>query len=183
VNPRPQDAAAPLVDFAGLYRTHAQEVRRFALYLSGNASVVDDLVSEAFVRVWTARERVDLTTVRGYLFAIVRNLFLKHVERERRHAPIDEGAVDQRPGPEEQARDQDELRVVLSALAQLPEADRAAVLMRADEGLPYEDIAAVLGISIGAAKVKVHRARLKLAEALQAPEAHRAKERGHERQP
>jgi DNA-directed RNA polymerase specialized sigma24 family protein len=49
--------------------------------------------------------------------------------------------------------------------------------MRADEGLPYEDIAAVLGISIGAAKVKVHRARLKLAEALQAgPEAPRAKE-------
>ena len=40
--------------------------------------------------------------------------------------------------------------------------------MRADEGLPYEEIAAALGISAVAAKVKVHRARLKLAETLQA---------------
>jgi RNA polymerase sigma-70 factor (ECF subfamily) len=57
--------------------------------------------------------------------------------------------------------------VVLTALARLPEIDRAAVLMRADGGLPYEEIAAALQVSVAAAKVKVHRARLKLAEALQ----------------
>ncbi len=57
---------------------------------------------------------------------------------------------------------------MLTALSSLPEIDRTAVLMRADEALPYEDIANVLGISVGAAKVKVHRARLRLAEALQA---------------
>ena len=52
-----------------------------------------------------------------------------------------------------------------AALDALPEADRSAVLMRANGGLPYEEIAAVLRISVAAAKVKVHRARLKLAEA------------------
>lgn len=92
------DAETPLVDFAGLYREHAPHVHRFALYLSGNASLADDLVSEAFVRVWTARERVELTTVRGYLFTIVRNLFLQHVRHERRRAPLDERMSDDRTG-------------------------------------------------------------------------------------
>ena len=58
-----------------------------------------------------------------------------------------------------------DLEVVLTALQALPEIDRAAVLMRADDEMAYEEIARALGISLSAAKVKVHRARLKLAEA------------------
>jgi RNA polymerase sigma-70 factor (ECF subfamily) len=54
---------------------------------------------------------------------------------------------------------------VAAALRQLPEVDRAALLMRAEDGLPYEEIAAALGLSVAAARVKVHRARLKLAAA------------------
>jgi len=142
--------------------------------------VADDLVSEAFVRAWTVRERVEMTTVRGYLFAIVRNLFLKQRRHERRHVSLDERLADGRPGPDERAGDQRDLQVVLAALAKLPEIDRAAVLMRADEGVPYEEIAVALGISTVAAKVKVHRARLKLAENLR-PAAVRAS--GRERQP
>jgi RNA polymerase sigma-70 factor (ECF subfamily) len=154
----------PLVDFGRLYRDQAADVHRFAVYLSGDPSLADDLVAEAFVRVWTARERVDLSTVRGYLFAIVRNLFLHHLRDERRLAPLHEGIADDRPGPEVQASDQRRLRSVLAALATMHEVDRAAVLMRAEGGLPYEEIAQALGISVAAAKVKVHRARLRLAD-------------------
>jgi RNA polymerase sigma-70 factor (ECF subfamily) len=179
--PGPEDGAAPLVDLGDVYRTHAHDLRRFALYLSGDAALADDLVAEAFVRAWTVRERVETTTVRGYLFAIVRNLFLRHHQRERRQAPFGEQIADGRPGPEDVARGQSELGVVLAALSRLPEIDRAAVLMRADEGLPYEEIAMALGISIAAAKVKVHRARLKLAEALHSVPAVAAS--GREREP
>ena len=156
----------PLVDFSALYLAHARDLRRFALYLSGDATVADDLVSEAFVRAWTVRERVEMATVRGYLFTIVRNLFLKQRRHERREVPLDEQLADGRPGPGDQAAGQRDLQVVLAALARLPEIDRAAVLMRADDGVAYEEIAAALGISTVAAKVKVHRARLKLAESL-----------------
>jgi RNA polymerase sigma factor (sigma-70 family) len=90
MTPSRSEAGAPLVDFADLYREHARHVRRFALFLSGDAALSDDLVSETFVRVWTARDRVDLTTVRGYLFAIVRNLFLDHVRHARRSVSLDE---------------------------------------------------------------------------------------------
>jgi RNA polymerase sigma-70 factor, ECF subfamily len=159
------EPATPLVDFAGLYAAHARDVRRFALFLSGEPALADDLVSESFVRAWTARDRVDLTTVRAYLFAIVRNLFLHHLRDERRRAPLDESAADDRPSPEARASDQGDLKLVMAALARLPEIDRAALLMRADEQLPYEEIASALRISVASAKVKVHRARLKLAEA------------------
>jgi len=166
MTPSRPEVVTPLTDFARLYREHAADVNRFAVYLSGDPPLADDLVSEAFVRVWTARERVELTTVRGYLFAIVRNLFLQHLRHERRRAPLDERIADDRPDPEVRATDQSRLQTVLAALGTLPEVDRAAVLMRANGGLPYEEIAAALRISVTAAKVKVHRARLRLAEAL-----------------
>jgi RNA polymerase sigma-70 factor, ECF subfamily len=169
-----------LVDFGALYLAHARDLRKFALYLSGDAAAADDLVSEAFVRAWTVRERVEMATVRGYLFTIVRNLFLKQRRHERRQVSLDERLADERPGPDERAGDQRDLRLVLAALARLPETDRAAVLMRADAGVPYEEIAAALGISTVAAKVKVHRARLRLAESLR-PSAEPAP--GREREP
>lgn len=164
----PREAGTPVVDFAGLYRDHARDVHRFALFLSGDPALADDLASEAFVRVWTARARVDLATVRAYLFAIVRNLYLQNVKHEQRRAPLDERMPADQPGPEARAGGQSALRVVLGALAALPEIDRAAVLMRADDGLPYEEIARALGITTTSAKVKVHRARLRLAETLHA---------------
>jgi RNA polymerase sigma-70 factor (ECF subfamily) len=181
MTPARERTAAPLIEFAGLYAAHSRDVRRFALFLSGDAALADDLVSEAFVRVWTARDRVELATVRSYLFAIVRNLFLHDVRAHRRHAPLDERMADNHPDPEHRASDRSDLQVVIAALAQLPEIDRAALLMRADESVSYEEIAAVLGLTSVAARVKVHRARLKLAEArLGARSAIRTKEERHE---
>jgi RNA polymerase sigma-70 factor (ECF subfamily) len=49
-------------------------------------------------------------------------------------------------------------------LREIPEVDRAALLMRVDEGLPYEEVAAALGLPLATVKVKVHRARLRLAQ-------------------
>jgi RNA polymerase sigma-70 factor (ECF subfamily) len=55
-----------------------------------------------------------------------------------------------------------EVCAVLAALQELPEMDRAVLLMRALDEMPYEEIAETLGIPMVTAKVKVHRARLKL---------------------
>jgi RNA polymerase sigma-70 factor (ECF subfamily) len=160
-------ADASAADFSGLYRAYAGDVRRFALFLSGDASLADDIVSETFIRMWKARALVDLATVKAYLFAIARNLYLQQRRQAKRMSPIDAELRDTQPDPLQQARARDELRTVLEALQALPEVDRSAVLMRADAGMPYEEIARTLGISEAAAKVKVHRARLKLSAARQ----------------
>jgi RNA polymerase sigma-70 factor (ECF subfamily) len=157
-----------VIDFSELYRAHARDVHRFVLFLSGDPALADDILSETFVRLWHARDRLDLTTVKGYLLAIARNLFLAEQRRTRRMTTLDERAPDARPGPEQRARSHIELHAVLAALQKLPEIDRAAVLLRAEDGMSYEEVAAALGVSPGAARVKVYRARLKLAEALRA---------------
>lgn len=154
-----------LIDFATLYERHAGGVMRFSYWLCGDRALAEDITAETFVRVWTARERVDLATVSGYLLTIARNLFLQGVARERRRAELPDDPADSRPDPHRIAEDRDEAAAALADLRSLPEVDRAALLMRATADTPYADIAAALSISEGAAKVKVHRARLKLAEA------------------
>lgn len=153
-----------MIDFQALYERHAGAVYRFALSLSGDGSLAEDITSETFVRVWTARERLDLRSVEGYLITIARHLYLQGVSRAKRSLELAKDHVDVSPGPEARAAARAELDAVLADLQTLPEPDRAALLMRAGEQIPYEEIAAALRITVGAAKVKVHRARLKLAE-------------------
>jgi RNA polymerase sigma-70 factor (ECF subfamily) len=153
-----------VIEFEALYTTHARAVYRFALSLSGNRALAEDVTSETFIRVWSARDRLDLKTVIGYLMTIARRLYLEQLGRDRRHGTIDHDPEDEAPGPHAQAEGRSELDAVLADLQALAEPDRAALLMRAQDQMPYEEIAAALGISAGAAKVKVHRARRRLAE-------------------
>jgi RNA polymerase sigma-70 factor (ECF subfamily) len=152
-----------MTDFSRLYQQHAPEIFRFALYLSGNRSEAEDITSETFVRAWTSTAHVEMATVRGYLFAIARNIFLQGRRKFRGRRDLDESMADSSPGPHARAQGREELDAVLERLQCLPEVDRAALLMRALEEAPYEEIARALGISVAAAKVKVHRARLMLA--------------------
>ena len=70
---------------------------------------------------------------------------------------------DTAPGPEASATARLEMNRLIVALQQLPEVDRAVLIMRGEDGLSYEQIAAAVGISPGAARVKAHRARARLA--------------------
>ena len=153
-----------MTDFEDLYQRYARDVYRFALYLCGNKALAEDIASETFVWVWTVRDAIRTESVKAYLFTIARNLHADGRRREARHVAIPEVLLDPSPGPEVEALDRQALEAVLLALQQIPEVDRAALLMRAQDGLPYEEIARSLGLSVSAAKVKVHRARLRLAE-------------------
>ena len=72
------------MDLASLYKRYAPDVNRFALYLSGDRALAEDLTSETFVRLLLAKDRVELATVKGYLFTITRNLFLQGLRGDAR---------------------------------------------------------------------------------------------------
>ncbi len=150
------------LDFGGVYERHAASVYRFALYLTGSRAEAQDIVSETFVRAWIATGTIRTGTIKAYLFSIARNLHIEGFRRRRREGQMPSDARDGAPGPEAAAADRSELEAVLAALQAMPEIDRAAVLMRAD-GTSYDEIARALDVSPAAARVKVHRARLKLA--------------------
>lgn len=148
--------------FEELYRDHFRHVHRFALYLAGDFAEAEDIASETFVRAWAADAPLKARTLRAYLFSIARNLHRRGHRGARRLAAFQAEKVDEPPGLERELAGRSELAAMLARLQALPEADRAALLLRAFHGLPYEEIAAALGISLSSAKVKVHRARTRL---------------------
>lgn len=157
-----------MTDIENLYKRYAGDVRRFALYLCGDVVMADEITSDTFVRAWMAAERIRQPTVKSYLFTIARNAHTDLLRRAARHSQLDENMPDTRISAQTQMEESGEVRAVLAALQQLPEMDRAVLLMRALEQMPYEEIAETLRISVATAKVKVHRARLKLMETRQA---------------
>lgn len=151
-----------ITDFHSLYQSYAPQVRRFALFLCGSAELADDLTSETFVRAWTSRGKIREATVKAYLFTIARNLFRDHLRRNSRFTELEDSLPDEAPGVVERAEHKAELDAVMAELQKLPEVDRAALLMRVQEEMSYEEIAQALGLLVTTVKVKVHRARLRL---------------------
>ena len=157
-----------MTDIESLYKRYAPDVRRFVLFLAGDPVVADEITSDTFVSAWLARERIRQPTVKSYLFAIARNLYRDLQRRQKRHAALDEHMTDKRISAQARMEQTAEVRAVLAALQQLPDIDRTALLMRALDEMPYEEIAQTLGIPVGTARLKVYRARLKLMQTRQA---------------
>ena len=156
-----------MLDFDTVYREYAPRIRRFVLSLSGDAAIAEDITAETFVRVWSTRERVRHDTLRAFLFTIARNLFLQGTRGRSRQRELTDTAADPSPGPDAVAIGRLDLGRVHAALAALDEADRAAILLRAQEDLSYAEIGQSLGITPAAARVRVHRARKRLHLALE----------------
>jgi RNA polymerase sigma-70 factor (ECF subfamily) len=157
-----------MTDIENLYERYAGDVRRFALHLCGDVAMADEITSDTFVRAWMAAGRIRQPTVKSYLFTIARNAYTDLLRRAARHTQLDENMRDTRISAQTQMEESAEVRAVLAALQQLPEMDRTVLLMRALDEMPYEEIAETLGIPVVTAKVKVHRARLKLMQTRQA---------------
>ena len=152
-----------MTEFQSVHERFSRDVYWFPLYLCGNRTQAEDITSETFIRLWTARGEIRTSTLKAYLLAIARNIYVTELRRQSRLAPIEASLADTRVNIERDAATRSSLSRVLHALRQLPEPDRAALLMRA-ERQPYEEIAQMLCLSLTAVKVKVHRARIKLLE-------------------
>lgn len=151
-----------VITFHELYVRYAHDVHRFALWLSGNPEEARDITSETFVRAFTGDQEPRLESVRAYLFTIARKLHRKQWRRRARLEPLAEDLPDPATPPDEAAARRDEFEQALAIVQTLPELDRTVLLLRAAEEMSYEDIAAVTGLSVAAAKVRVFRARARL---------------------
>jgi RNA polymerase sigma-70 factor (ECF subfamily) len=140
-------------------------VYRYALSLTGRKADAEDLVSTAFLRLWTSDAPIRMATVRPYLMAITRNLYLEGLRKHSREQSLDFDVSDKRSlAAEQEARD--DWTRLRALLAELPEGTRSALIMHTVLEMPYAEIAQVLNLPIPALKVRVHRARLQLAEKL-----------------
>lgn len=160
--------------FAALVRTHQDEVYTLARRLVGDPHLASDVAQEALIRAWKAlpdfRGDARLST---WLHRITVNTAWTHKSRARRHsgAPIDEAVeVAALPGSDhpEHAGEMLELRGRLRhALDRLPVSLRQVVVLKNVYGWSHAEIAESMGISVTASKVRLHRARARLAKDLE----------------
>lgn len=160
--------------FAALLREHQDEVYTLARRLVGDPHLASDVAQEALIRAWRAlprfRGEAKLST---WLYRITVNTAWTHKKRARRHqgASIEDHldmAAPMDAGHPEVAGEILELRGRLRlALDRLPDAQREVVVLKDIYGWSHAEIADSMGISVTAAKVRLHRARARLAKDLE----------------
>jgi len=166
-------AAGDEAAFAALFERWSRPLLRY-LERTVDAATAEELVQEAFVRVHRAREQYrPEARFSTWLYRIATHLAWNELRRPRRRAPhvrVDGEAAAPIAAPgapvDEVVHARRVSAEVESALAALPERQRAALWLAAVEGLSYAEVAAALATSEVAVKALVHRARSALADAL-----------------
>jgi RNA polymerase sigma-70 factor (ECF subfamily) len=159
--------------FEELVRLTYADTYTLAYRLTGNEEDARDVVQDAYLRAFKGLRRfrgdAQFST---WLYRITANCASTAITRRARsrheELDIDTDLADERPDHDPQVRAEASLERdrVSDAVADLPPRLRAVVVLRDIYDLPHEAIAAQLGISEAAAKVRLHRARKKLRERL-----------------
>jgi RNA polymerase sigma-70 factor (ECF subfamily) len=154
--------------FGVLINRYWDRLYRWLYHLSHHRQQAEDMAQETFLRAF--RKLASFrpgTNFRAWLFRIAYNGFLNQQRLDGRSRQL---FPDQVPagcqGPAEQAMTQEALRLLARAMGRLPNDFRAALLLRAEEGLSFRQIAGVLRITEETARWRVFKARKKLMEVL-----------------
>ena len=167
--------------FEKLYRGYYKKLVRSFLSKGCPPEDARELAQETLLRVYRSMDRFrDESSLATWMFTIARNLCLNEIRRRSRH-PADSLESSQSDHDEHPGRQYEDFRVfsppdnllqgeleqkVEEALAELPENQRAAILLCRGEELSYEEIAKVLGCSLSATKSLIHRGRETLKQKL-----------------
>lgn len=160
------------MDQADEIEAHVLALRRFALALTRDRDMADDLVQDTIERAlsrWRLRRR-DLP-LRPWLFTILRNLHVSAWRRRQRSPVTADGGIEEIAGIGDAVEKRIELRQVLELLSQLPEEQRMAILLVAVEGLSYQEAAAIMDVAVGTVMSRLSRARERLRSLAEEPVA------------
>lgn len=173
--------------FVLLYRSKHPAIYRYALHMSGNPAVAEDVTQEAFMTLIRDAKRFDPQrgTLGGYLFGVARNHLRKRWAQDRQAVPLPDGEDDlnallagshtssngnskgngARHGHDEFESEETSSRV-RQAIATLPENYREVVILCELEEMNYEEAAAALDCPVGTVRSRLHRARVLLLDKL-----------------
>jgi RNA polymerase sigma-70 factor, ECF subfamily len=159
--------------FEELIEKHQALVAGTVARMLGSNSDVEDIAQQVFIRVWkSARRYVPRAKFTTWLLKITRNLVFNEMRRAKRHAhvPLQPELAAEDPALKDEANlapdasllEMELQRTIESAILQLPETQRMALVLRRYEQLSYEQIAEVLDLSVPAVKSVLFRARTEL---------------------
>ena len=153
-----------------LFRRHHARVHGLCFRMIGSAAAADDLVQETFLRVLKYRRgfqgRSRFTT---WLYRLARNVCLDQIRRDRRDAALARRAAVELVDdalPDVAWMGDERAKAMWAALQRLAPEKREALLLSRFHDLRYEEVARICDCSVGAVRVRVHRALKELRDAL-----------------
>jgi RNA polymerase sigma-70 factor (ECF subfamily) len=155
--------------FTALYRRRQGAIYRFALHMSGEAMVSEDVTQEVFIALLESGGRFDPArgTLLSFLYGIARNLLLRRFEKKR---PEDSDALAEELAADDDVLDdltrRETIEAVRSAVLSLPAPYREAVVLCDLENASYEDAAAALECPVGTVRSRLSRGRAMLVQKL-----------------
>lgn len=176
--------------FRSLVRRYQDKVYNLAVRILGNTEEAEEVVQDTFVKVHQNLDKFRSHNSFGsWVFRITHNQCVDLVRNRRRRRagfqllPYDPQAVvcegdesdahvvtqvaDPKPGPEQQIDFGEQEKIIAQSLDSLPEDQRVVLILRDVEGLSYQEIANVVGASIGTVRSRIHYGRLKLKDLLE----------------
>jgi len=158
--------------FLELYDRYREPIFRFAYRLLGSVEIAEDITHDCFLSLIRRPDgyRPERAALRTYMFAIARNLALKHFRSTGRETGLEEMTeepeVSPRHAPLRRLLDEELVAYVRDAVFRLPELQREALVLYEYEGLSLNEIAGVVDADVGAIKARLYRARESLKRAL-----------------
>ncbi|MDX6609765.1 MAG: hypothetical protein QOF85_1690 [Solirubrobacterales bacterium] len=147
--------------FEEIVRRYGKPLTRYAAAIVGGRA--EDITQDAFSKALLALRRDGAEIeLRPWLFRIVRNTALNELRDRPPSAEALADAIASGSNPAEELERREELADLMRRLQSLPDPQRAAIVMRELEGLSHEEIATALGLSGGAARQAIYRARRSL---------------------
>ena len=152
-----------------LFLDCGRQLRNFLFYKGATAAEAEDLMQEAFLRMWRDCEKVPLEKAKGFLYKVAGNLFLDAKKHEKvilkfqRMRPAIESTHED---PQFELETQELHDRLERAIAQLPEKQRTVFLMNRMDKMTYAEIADRLGLSVKAIEKRMSLALLEMRKIL-----------------
>ena len=153
--------------FLTLYRSRQGGIYRYALNMSGSASIAEEVTQEVFLTLAGGARQYDPSrgSVAAYLFGVARNHVRRRLERDRRYTTIGDGEM-AAENPLDELTRRETIELVHRAVLALPASYREAVVLCDLEEVSYAEAAQVLECAVGTVRSRLHRGRALLAEKL-----------------
>lgn len=150
--------------FESVFMSHSEHLRNFMYYKSGNFQRSEDIMQDAFIKLWTECTHVPFEKAKSFLFTVANNLFLNQEKHQKVVLKFQKRNVirNNDESPQYLMEEAEFEKQLKGAIGALPDGQREVFLMNRIDKLKYKEIAERLDLSVKAVEKRMHKALVAL---------------------